>query len=214
MNYALDNNVTLGSILNALRAGNKAEHIAKEIDGISQKPFLRALKEAGYVYSNKTPKGWHYIGEGAEPLNKSIFDYVKLSSSSVKMDSSKVNKPSQTVHKEFTLSNTEVACSNTDVIKNSSVVHPQFTQNEVSMIMEMLYEWQQKKVTKQNEEIEASDQIYERIKQLPKGDKTRKTIVIDKSIGERLDEYCEVERVNKSDVIHLALLDFLNTNGS
>ena len=76
------------------------------------------------------------------------------------------------------------------------------------MIMEMLYEWQQKKVAKQNEEIEASDQIYERIKQLPKGGKTRKTIVIDKSIGERLDEYCEVERVNKSDVIHLALLDF------
>lgn len=212
MNYKLDDNVTIGSILHALRAGNKAEHIAKEIDGISQKPFLRALKEAGYVYSNKAPKGWHYIGEGVEPINKSIFDYVKPSSSNVKRDSSTVNKPSQTVHKAFTLDETEVACSNTDIIQNSPVVHPQFTQNEVSMIMEMLYEWQQMKLAKQNEYIEESDQIYERIKQLPKGDKTRKTIVIDKSIGERLDEYCEVERVNKSDVIHLALLDFLNNN--
>ena len=159
------------------------------------------MKEAGYVYSNKAPKGWYYRGEGVEPINISIFDYVKPSSSNVKRDSSKVNKSSQIVHKDFGL-------GNTDVIQNSPVVHPQFTQNEVSMIMEMLYEWQQKKVAKQNEEIEASDQIYERIKQLPKGGKTRKTIVIDKSIGERLDEYCEVERVNKSDVIHLALLDF------
>ncbi|MED3804455.1 hypothetical protein P4562_21380 [Lysinibacillus xylanilyticus] len=33
-------------------------------------------------------------------------------------------------------------------------------------------------------------------------------IVIDKNIGDRLDKYCE-ERVNKSDVLHLALLEFL-----
>lgn len=212
MNYKLDENITIGSILNALRAGNKAEHIAKEIDGISQKPFLRALKEAGYVYSNKAPKGWHYKGGGVEPINKSIFDFVKSGFSNVKSNSSDVNTPSQAVHDEFTYSNTEVACSNGDVIQNSPVVHPQFTQNEVSMIMEMLYEWQQRKVAEKNEDNEAFNQIYERIKQLPKGDKTRKTIVIDKSIGERLDKYCEVERVNKSDVIHLALLDFLNKN--
>ena len=39
MHFGIDESATIGSILNALRAGNKAEDIAKEIDGISQKPF-------------------------------------------------------------------------------------------------------------------------------------------------------------------------------
>jgi len=63
MNFQIDEKVTFKSILTALRAGNKAEHIAKAIEGISQKPFLKALKIAGYEYSNKAPKGWRYTGE-------------------------------------------------------------------------------------------------------------------------------------------------------
>ena len=71
----MDKNTLISSFGKWVRAGNKAEHIAKVIDGISQKPLLRALKEAGYGYSNKAPKGWHFVGEGAEPTEKSIFDY-------------------------------------------------------------------------------------------------------------------------------------------
>ncbi len=56
MSVKIDKNATIGSILNAIREGNKAEDVAKEIDGISQKPLLKALKEAGYAYSNKAPK--------------------------------------------------------------------------------------------------------------------------------------------------------------
>lgn len=210
MNFQIDERATIGSILNAIRAGNKAEHIAKAIDGISQKPFLKALKDAGYEYSNKAPKGWHYMGEGAEPIEKSIFDYVNFSSSNVKRTSSKVNKPSQTVHTEFTLSNAEVASSNIEVIPNSPVIHPQFTRDEISILAEMIHEWKQKKVAEQSGAIQESKQLHERIKALPQGDKTRKTIVIDKAIGERLDNYCKAERVNKSDVLHLALMDFLD----
>lgn len=197
MNFPIDEKATLNSILTALRAGNKAEHIAKAIDGISQKPFLKALKDAGYEYSNKAPKGWHYIGEGPEPMEKSIFDYVNSVSP-------RVNKPSQAVH-------TEVTRSHMDVIPSSPVIHPQFTQNEVSMMMEMLYEWQQKKVAEQSGQVETPTHIHERIKELPQGDKTRKTIVIDKLIGDRLDTYCKAERVNKSDILHLAIMDFLDT---
>ncbi len=196
MNFQIDEKATLNSILTALRAGNKAEHIAKTIDGISQKPFLKALKAAGYEYSNKAPKGWHYIGEGTEPIEKSIFDYVNTISP-------RVNKPSHTVH-------TEVTRSNKNVTLGSPVIHPQFTQNEISMLMEMLYEWQQKKVAEQSEPVQTLTQVHERIKKLPQGDKTRKTIVIDKLIGERLDSYCKTERVNKSDILHLAIMDFLD----
>lgn len=200
----IDEKATLNSILTALKAGNKAEHIAKAIDGISQKPFLKALKMAGYEYSNKFPKGWHYIGEDPEPLDKSIFDYVNF-------NSPKVNSSSPIVHQEITQSNTDVNNSNHEITSHSPVIHPQFTQNEVSMLMEMLYEWQQqKKITEPSEEIKVPQLVHERIKRLPQNDKTRKTIVIDNGIGNRLDAYCKSERVNKSDILHLAIMDFLN----
>ncbi|EPA8332491.1 hypothetical protein ACQ69O_005085 [Escherichia coli] len=200
MNFQIDEKATLNSILTALRAGNKAEHIAKAIDGISQKPFLKALKMAGYEYSNKVPKGWHYIGEDPEPLDKSIFDYVNF-------NSTKVNISSPTIHPEVTQSNTDMNRSNNEITSHSPVIHPQFTQNEVSMLMEILYEWQGKE---QSEQIKVPTQVHERIKALPQNEKTRKTIVIDKKIGDRLDTYCKSERVNKSDILHLAIMDFLN----
>ena len=51
--------------------------------------------------------------------------------------------------------------------------------------------------------------LHERIKQLPREEKTRKTIVIDQSIGNRFDVFCEAERLNKLDVLQLALADFM-----
>lgn len=200
----IDEKATLNSILTALRAGNKAENIAKAIDGISQKPFLKALKMAGYEYSNKAPKGWRYTGEDPEPLDKSIFNYVNF-------NSTKVNSSSPIIHQEVTQSNTDVNSSNHEITSHSPVIHPQFTQNEVSMLMEMLYEWQQQKKGKeQSGQIKVPTPVHERIKALPQNDKTRKTIVIDKEIGDRLDIYCKSERVNKSDILHLAIMDFLN----
>ena len=190
MNFEIDERASLGSILKAIRAGNKAEHVAKAIDGISQKPFLKALRDAGYEYSQKTPKGWRYVGGGDEPLNKSIFDFV-----------TKVKRNSPEVH-PITHKGELVAKS------VSPEVHPQFTHDEQQMILEMLKEW---RASKENQNVlEAKPSIFERIKTIPQGDKVRKTIVIDKAIGERLDEYCEKERINKSDVLYLALAAFLN----
>ena len=207
MSVKIDKNATIGSILNAIREGNKAEDVAKEIDGISQKPLLKALKEAGYAYSNKAPKGWHYIGEGTEPKEKSIFDYV-YNSTGVKRDSSKVNNSSH----EVIESNTRVKEDNANITRISPVVHPQFTQDELIDLVEMLQEWRLKKATEHLGIVQEPKEVHARIKILPQGDKTRKTIVIDKGIGERLDNYCKAERVNKSDVLHLALMDFLDNN--
>lgn len=193
MNFQIDNGATIGSILKALRTeGVKTGDVAKVIEGISEKPLRNALKEAGYVFSNKAPKGWRYVGEGVEPLETSIFDYVNRSNS-------KVNR-----------GNTLVTRSNTAITEISPIVHPQFTRDEVVDLMDMLQEWRMKNVMKQVEESKVPTQVHERIKLLPQGDKTRKTIVIDRDIGERLDAYCKAERVNKSDILHLAIGDFLN----
>lgn len=204
MNFEIDEKATIRSILKALRTeGVKTGDVAKAIPGISEKPFRNALKSAGFEFSNKAPRGWHYVEEGEQPLDKSIFDYVKRSSSPKKQSSPRV-------HRQETPSNIDFTDSNTNDIPSSPIVHEQFTQDEVRMIKEMLNSWQQ--VAPQGvpyaHEVGVTP-IYERIKQLPQGDKTRKTIVIDKTIGNRLDEFCKVEKVNKSDVLHLALKDFL-----
>lgn len=70
----------------------------------------------------------------------------------------------------------------------------------------MLKSWQESTSTTQTNELS----FYERIKQLSKNEKTRKTIIIDRIIGKRLDMFCEAEKVNKSDILHLALVDFLD----
>ncbi len=193
----IDEKATIKSILEALAEGNKAEAIAKEIEGISQKPFSDALKAAGYKYNTKAPKGWHYVGEGAEPLDKSIFDYVKRSSSPKKKNSPKI-------HSEFTSSNTDIIPSNNEVNVNSLVVHEQFTHDEVSMIKEMLKSWREAVPT-----VEVGESIHELIKRIPSGSSARKTIVLSESIGKRFDDFCKNEKVQKSDALNVALNEFL-----
>jgi hypothetical protein len=189
---SVDQKASIRSILEVLaQEGVKTGDVAKQIPGISEKPFRNALKEAGYEFRNSGQKGWFFIGEGEEPLDKSIFDYVKPSSLKV--------------HTHFTQSNKKLTESNNEFTTNSPIVHEQFTQDEIHMIKEMLKSWQEVTSTTQTNE----QSLYSRVKQLSQSDKTRKTIVIDRVIGKRLDGFCEAERINKSDVLHLALADFL-----
>jgi pimeloyl-CoA synthetase len=163
------------------------------------------LHRTGYEFRNSGQKGWFFVGEGEEPLDKSIFDYVKQSSSTKKQSSPKVHKHVTSSNKYPIPSSIKFTEDNTSITQSSPAVHQQFTPDEVKMIREMLKSWKQIAST-----IQASEQsLHDRIKQLPQGNKTRKTIVIDSEIGKRLDEFCESERVNKSDVLHLALVDFL-----
>ncbi len=179
----IDETVTLRSILNALKDSNVSD-VAKQIDGISKDPLGNALNAAGYKYRSTTPRGWAFVGDGDEPLDKSIFDFVKPKSSTKKPHSQPVTKA---------------------VTTDSHVIHRQFTEDEVLAIKEMLKSWQESAPA-----IEIEPTLHERIKQLPQDNKTRKTIVIDQSIGERFDMFCSAERLNKSDILQLALADFMD----
>ena len=200
----IDERASIRSIVEALKNSNVNE-VAKHIDGISKDPLAGALNDAGYKYSSAKPRGWHYVGEGVEPLDKSIFDYVKRTSSPKKSSSHRVHTPITEGNRPVTASNTDIIPSNTQVTEVSRIVHQQFTSDEVGMIKDMLRSWQEASPT-----IQVDETLHDRIKQLPQGDKTRKTVVVDKEIGKQLDDFCKVERVNKSDVLHLALMDFLN----
>jgi hypothetical protein len=213
-NFKFDSTISIGSVLNALKTeGVKTADVAKAIQGISEKPLRAALKVAGYEFSNKAPKGWHYVGEQPEPLHKSIFDYVKRSNLNVKDNSPKVTKS----HTDVKDSNTSMKPSNTDMKSNSPevlppspIIHAQFTQEEIHDLINMLHEWRMAKSMADTNTKDEKKTVHERIKDLQQNEKTRKTIVIDVNIGERLDQYCKSEKVNKSDILHLAIQDFLN----
>jgi hypothetical protein len=189
---------TVRSIIESLAAGRKTSEIAKDMPGISEKPLRAALKKAGYFFQ-AGGRGWTYIGEGEEPLDRSIFDFAERGSSGRKSSSSKV-------HSNITPSNTRVEKSNTNITSNSRKVHSQFTPDEVQALRDMIEQWREKEASSADQ---PENSLHDRIKQLPQNEKTRKTIVIDENIGSRLDRFCKVERVNKSDVLHLAIYDFL-----
>jgi len=174
---------TVGSILTALKDSNISD-VAKQIDGISKDPLSSALNAAGYKYRSATPRGWAFVGDGDEPLDKSIFDFVKPKSLAKKSHSQPV---------------TEV------VTTDSHAIHGQFTKDEVLAIKEMLKSRQESAPA-----VEMEPTLHERIKQLPREEMTRKTIVIDQNIGNRFDVFCEAERLNKSDILQLALADFMD----
>ena len=179
----IDEKAALRSILNALKDSNVSD-VAKQIDGISKDPLSRALNAAGYKYRSATPRGWTFIGDEDEPLDKSIFDFVKPKSSAKKSRSQPITKVIRT---------------------DSHNIHGQFTEDEILAIKEMLKSWQESAPA-----VEMEPTLHERIKQLPRDETTRKTIVIDQSIGDRFDVFCEAERLNKSDILQLTLADFMD----
>lgn len=179
----MDETATVRSILAALKDSNVSD-VAKQIDGISKDPLASALNAAGYKYSSATPRGWTFVGDSDEPLEQSIFDFVKPKSSAKKPHSQPVPET---------------------VTTDSHAILEQFTEDEMLTIKDMLKSWQESAPV-----IKIEPSLHERIKQLPQEEKTRKTIVIDQSIGERFDVFCGAERLNKSDILHLALADFMD----
>lgn len=177
--------IMVRDILERLFNGEKTSEIAKSIDGIGESRLRAALKGAGYSYRQTGKKGWYFQGEGQEPLDHNIFDYVNNRSPKVISSNKKEEK-----------SNKDVNESNIKV-KRSSIG---FTDEEIQEIRLMLEE------RRNNQTVSA---LHDRIKQINQDEKTRKTIVLDKQLGERLDKFCKSERVNKSDVLHLAITDFL-----
>ena len=193
-----DEKLTIQYILERLKNGEKTSVIAKNIDGISEKRLRQALKDAGYFFKNTGDKGWHFEGNGEEPKDKNIFDYVKKTSPQKTQSNTNVNKSNMNAN----TSNPKVNTSN----MNANISNLSFTQEEIAELKSIIKE----RKTRELKPNKTSNQpLYERIKEIKPNKKTRKTIVIDTILGKQLDDFCNGERVKKSDIIHLALTDFL-----
>jgi hypothetical protein len=75
-----------------------------------------------------------------------------------------------------------------------------FTSDEIAIL---------KKIAKDSMNKPKENSLLARISGLEKGQKTRKTIVINHKVGELLDQFAEQSRFNKSDLLEIAILDLI-----
>lgn len=108
----------------------------------------------------------------------------------------KYNSIERTWNKEIHTTSHEV--NSHDFTLDESSSH-EFTFDEVLAIRNMI-----------NKSDPVEVDLVSRIESLPKDEKVRKTIVISQSVGDKLDEFCKVKRVQKSDVLTLAIEDIIS----
>ncbi|ECO1677967.1 hypothetical protein XO47_15175 [Listeria monocytogenes] len=107
----------IGDVLNEVKKpGETIASVAKRIDGISEKPLRKVLKSAGYEFSNREPKGWIYIGQDPEPLEKSIFDFTTKATASKSTSNIKVIKSKDESKKESISNNKSESMDAIDVL--------------------------------------------------------------------------------------------------
>jgi hypothetical protein len=189
----------IGELLDTLsQTGNTVASVAKGKVGIGEKKLKEALHAAGYEYSNQKPKGWNYVGEGEAPLHKEILDYVTKSNKPVIKGAQqsnkrvgKVSQPSETV-------------SNASMSESNKSGELYFTSAEITALKDMAQEY----LTGQSDQTDR-DRLHLRIMKLEKESRKRKTVVMSESVAERFDDFADKMKFNKSDLLELAVMDFL-----
>ena len=177
--------------------GNTVAKIAKYKAKIGEKRLKEALHNAGYEYRNKNPKGWFYAGEGEQPLYQSVFEFISVQTSLPDVKQNSPRKP-------------QGISLDVNSVRNEGEynIHTGFTPEEVAILRELIRGYV---LDDQHEDSQGDrDDLYQRVVTLEKkGDKVRKTIVINREVGSLLDKFAEQQKFNKSDLIEIAILDLV-----
>ncbi|HFK1442258.1 TPA: hypothetical protein ACGXMF_005785 [Bacillus cereus] len=185
-------------VIDKLNNGTKAAVLAKEL-GLADKRFREELKKLGFEYSNST-KAWDGDEESEKYLDKSIFDYVPPKGNRGVKPKSSINNPKVVKKTQVTSQNSNFNSPNSNI--NSEL---NFTQEQILALKEIANQF----INEQAEET-YRERLHKRIIKLPNEDMTRKTVVINKAVGDRLDAFASKMKFNKSDILSLALNDFLD----
>ncbi|WP_338368073.1 hypothetical protein, partial [Enterococcus faecium] len=89
---------------------------------------------------------------------------------------------------------------------NDPLGEPQFTKEELTTLKEMIQEYIQEKRNQTSR-----DRLHIRIMKLQKEERTRKTVVMSESVAKKFDDFAEKMKFNKSDILELALVDFIRS---
>ncbi|MFS0639231.1 hypothetical protein AB1K84_25490 [Mesobacillus foraminis] len=189
----------IGEVLDALATpGNTVARVAKEQAGIGEKRLRTVLNTAGYEFRNKGQKGWFYIGEGQEPLENDLSDYITVSNTTVQSTAPTSNKR--------IYSRSDLAKNHKGNQVNDPFGELQFTKEELTTLKEMIQEYIHEKRNQTSR-----DRLHIRIMKLQKEERTRKTFVMSESVANKLDDFAEKMKFNKSDILELALMDFIRS---
>jgi hypothetical protein len=191
----------IGEVLDALATpGNTVAKVAKEQAGIGEKRLRTVLNTAGYEFRNKGQKGWFYIGEGQEPLEKDLSDYITVSNTTAQ-STAPINNKRQVIYSRSDLAKNDKGDQVNDTLGQS-----QFTKEELTTLKEMIQEYIQEKRNQTSR-----DRLHIRIMKLKKEERTRKTVVMSESVAKKFDDFAEKMKFNKSDILELALMDFISS---
>lgn len=169
------------------------KEICQEI-GIHPSTIQRRLKRIGYAWNNSA-KRWEWHHDEEQPLDLNLLDEINVkyghrgheTDMNRRGDKSEMHAYSPRTFHALTA----------------------LTAEEIQIIREMVQEW---KRTRQIEPGRAAEggSLHERVKAITREEKKRKTIVINKSVAERLDRFAKAQKVDKQDIIELALIDFMD----
>lgn len=190
--------MSVGEVIERLNSGTKAAALAKELH-VSDKKMREALKKLGFQYSNST-RSWTGDEASQEWIGHNIYAYVPTVSIRETKSTSQTNNNEV---KKTPQKNSQV--SNIVSPKSNAKDEIEFTSEQILALKEIANEWINEK-----ENETKRDRLHKRIITLPEGAMTRKTVVIHEEVGERLDKFAKTVRFNKSDIISLALSDFLD----
>lgn len=195
----------IGQVLEELRKpGGNLPKVVDKYGGIGEKSLRVGLIEAGYEFRRRAGEGWVYVGEGPEPLENSIFDYTAAGLARAKSGSQprspKINKTEVTTSPRVSLP------SNISSPISNNLGELKFTSEETAVLKEMIREYMGEK-----KDQTSRDRLHVRIMKLEKEGRTRKTVVMSDSVAKKFDDFAAKMRFNKSDILELALLDFISS---
>lgn len=177
--------------------GEKLQTIGKRLK-ISHNRLREILKDLNCKPIGTGKKGWHYVGDDPSILEKSIFDFIAskkpVTPNKGETDALSAKGASRTAHSPTINAETYSGC---------------FTLDEISILKEMISNWKT-----ETPDVGINHNLTERMERLEADEKEpktkiRKTIVIDEGIAKQLDDFAFKTRFNKSDIVHLALQDFI-----
>ena len=190
--------MNVGEVIEKLNSGTKAAELAKELN-VGDKRMREELKRLGFEYSNSTKK-WSGNDTSEKCLDINIYAYVPTKGTrgvkpKSQADNKKVTKISQMISPKSNVNSHE---GNTEGELN-------FTSEQILALKEIANQFINEQANETNRE-----RLHKRIIKLPNEDMTRKTVVINKAVGDRLDAFASKMKFNKSDILSLALNDFLD----
>ena len=204
-NNVEEQTILVKDIMIDLNNNLNTKEAAKKI-GVGVKRFSKRLKELGYAF-HQSSKKWEYEGEGQEPLNE-VFLEVKPIQTTLKLDDENKESGEKTRKATFTVQKTDIEKGGKEHINVVLL-------NEIQSIKHLLNHKEETVITHnviEDTKPSSLNDLFVKILELEQGDKTRKTLVINADIGSKLDNYAEKlkNKINKSDILEVALLDFFD----